>query len=69
MSKKKNASYYRGAMEGVDQVFEQLRLMFEETPKSQRVRRATIDDIAGAVECIYTDFNVENAKRLGDWPI
>jgi len=62
---RKTASYYRGAMEALQQVSDYLESAYV---RHGKMRSRVADDIFGAVECIYMDFNVENAKRLGDWP-
>ena len=62
---KKTAGYYRGAMDALQEVIDHLEAVYfrEKAPGWE-----VADDIFGAIECIYTDYNVENAKRLGDWP-
>jgi hypothetical protein len=62
---KKTVSYYRGAMEALQQVSDYLESAYV---RHGKMRSKVADDIFGAVECISTNFNVENAKRLGDWP-
>ena len=62
---KKTAAYYRGAMDALQKVIDYLEECYVCNGK---MRSKVADDIFGAIECIYTDYNVENAKRLGDWP-
>ena len=62
---KKTAAYYEGATEALQLVRDYLESTYV---RHGKMRSRVADDIFGAIVCIYMDYNVENAKRLGDWP-
>ena len=64
---KKGQSYYIGALDALKKVDAYL----QEICRRECLYPAKMwlaDEIAGAVDCISTEFAVENAKRRGDWP-
>lgn len=63
---KKTQSYYEGALDALEKVDKYL----EKAHASARspIRKLLLNDIGLVVDCISTEFAVDNAKRRGDWP-